>query len=678
MHILSLRKSQLFTFDEWLDEVNNPAGEPDNDLEKALFKHAYYSKLVPTVITGKDGVKRIHWVNPDKDKKTKKMNLVAHFHEGERDEHHKQIKKDNEIDLDHLHHLSHGDKVRVARGKYKGQVGIFAGSYPTAGNSSPRASVKFQDADGKWKTADPIGATSLELLHRANEQTKAAIAPKTVEHINRKGQKTVVSKKWKDKAGAAAPAETPQERHERLSKEIGKGILFRRASDGVNIFIADERGDKLHIKILNASSKSGKKEGWVEKDRFKKLVEDGSYNRAGMSKLGKDTDQKLTRKLETGELHLEDKVTYDEHGQPHLDPEIAKDIVWENWNNIERMVSAQTANFPTVDESEISGIDFLDKLRNALDSFEPYLNTSVQSRLNEYAKDAAKKKASQLHQINLLRERKDMLTDRTNDPDGTIAASDGEDEEGVAEDMAPGGFINKLDAMIFKDIVDEEAELIKWHVGNDEYVDAVMRMTGFGIGEPQITRQEAIRDLYGRVKSADGKPLKQNTIDSHLSRVYNEIVETFKNEAASNADFAHTVKTALEYRAKIRRKRALSEYNSKDYPTIKAMRHKYDGGRNARSAIAAKLIKHGAGVSAAPKMVEITEKIIGGQLVPHDYKNVFGSAAEAKIMEDTLKDLLPADAGRTPDRFKIVEWYNHNPKGDKPSLTWLTAKNSDK
>ena len=673
MQIINLKKSDILTFDDFI----TPAAA-EAPLEKALFKHAYYSHLVPQQIMGKDGVKRIHWVNPNKDakdakdgdKKKPKLNLVAHFHEGEREQHHKQITADNEIDLDHVHHFSHGDKVRVTRGKYKGQVGVFAGSYTTSGNTSPRTSIKFHDpAKNEWRTADPVGVNSIELVHRANDQTREAVAPKSVEHVTRKGTTTTVSKTWKDTRKDTTPNESPQARHERLGKEIAKGILFKRAADGAMVYVVDEKDDRIHVKILNAP-KGAKSEGLVEKDRFTKMVADGTYNRAGMSKLGADTAKKNTRLLETGELHTTGKITYDKHGQPELDAEIAKDIIFENWDFIDRVIQGEVARFPSVDPTEVSGVDMFDKIRNAVNTFEPYLNSSLQGRLHQYVKDAAYKKASQIHQLNVLRERKDMLNDRTDDPDGVTVE---QEPEGTTDNIGGGGFVNKLDALVFEDALADEADMMRWIADNDEYADVLMRMTGLGVGEASITNQEAAKELHGKLLDADGKPYALNTIVSRLSRMHTKIVDAFHDEAEKDPHFAHSLRQSIQYRSKMRRKRDIAESDAKDFPTIKAVLKKYDGGRNARSAIAAKLIKHGSSIEDTPKLVETVERIMEGRLVPHDYRNTIKSEAHAKILEDTLKDMLPDTAvKKIPDRFKIVQWQKFEPKaGKSSSLRWL-------
>lgn len=656
---------KVLSFDEYLNLVDAPVEE---DLVKAVFKHAYYSKLVPQVILGKDGVKRIHWVRPDKDIKNAKINPVAVFHEGDREEHHEKIKAEHEIDLDHVHYFSHGDRVRVTAGRHKGEVGIFVGAYPNKKNASPRASVKFKDVDGKWKTGNPVGIGSMELVHRGNRQTKEAIAPKTVEHITKKGKRTLVTKKWKDKVGNLAPKETAQEKYKRMAKEIHQGAVFQRVSDGSRVFIVSEKEAKLHIKILNAKKKSGQTEGWVERERFEKLVADKTYFRSNTAKknMADKKTKPLTAKLESGESHFVGDVSFNEIGRPTLDPEVATGIIFENWDLIGRVISAEVSKYSTVDSSDVSGVDFLDKLKNAIETWEPFLNTSLYPRLYKYAQDAARKKASAIHEINVMRDNhQDVAADSSTA--GTITR----EEAGDPTDLGATGFVNRLDALTFKEAIKEEAEAVEWLVGNDEFVDALTRMIGLGYDRPQISRKEAVRELHGKVVGENGKLLNVAAIESRLSNLYDRLVEGFQKKAEENPNFSHSLWASLELRSKMRRKRVEEDYKN-TAPTMEAVRKIYDGGRNARSTIASKLIRYGASISDAPKMVQTVEKIIDGKVLPEDYHKIVKSPEEAKILESALKDMIPDSAAdnELPEQFKVVKWHK-NPRKPVSRDFWL-------
>ncbi|MBI9086811.1 MAG: hypothetical protein JEZ11_24655 [Desulfobacterales bacterium] len=665
MQILNLKKSQILTFDEYLETA-----QPEEPLEKALFKHAYYSHLVPTVILGKDGIKRIHWVNPDKGKP--KMNLVGHFHEGERTDHHTQLTTDNVIDLNHVTHFASGDKVRIKSGKYKGQVGIFTGSYSTTGNVSPRTSIKFPDASGIWKTANPISASNLELVHRATDQTKDAIAPKSVATVNRFGQPTVVSKTYLATKKDTGPVESAQARHERMGRELTPGIMFARASDGAKVLIHSEALDgKLHLKLIDASPKA-KKEGFIEKTHFQKLVDAGTYHRVGISPHAPGTTHQKSRMLETGELHHNGSVTYDQYGRPTLKHEVLMAIIFENWANVKRTISLVTAAFPTVDESELSGVDMMDQIQNAVNTFEPYHDTPVSQRIHFYVKDAAKKKASQMHEINKLRVRRDQGDDDTSS-DGLDKINTDDDSPTNELDLGGGGFVNKLDALTFDDILEDEADMVRWVAGNDEFADVVMRMTGLGVREATITKDEAAKELFGKMVNSAGIPLTLNSIRNKLTRFYNTLVDEFRAEIQKDPTFEHTLRLSIQMRDKMHRKRDIIE--SGDLKTMKAVAKKFDGGRNARGDIAAMLIKHGADVASTGNLVKMTEDILSGTIKPVEYSRVIQSEAHAQALQDTLKEMIKASTatGSVPDRFNVHRWFKYDPKaGGKILHAWLS------
>jgi len=670
MNIIELKKSNIFT----LNEIFGASHSESEALEKALFKHAYYSRLIPTVILGKDGVKRIHWVNPNKDaKKTTKtkLNLVGHFLGGDRADHHKQIESDNDIDLNLLHHFSHGDKVRITKGPKKGEIGIFVGSHTTKGNASPRTSVKFEDKNGAWKGSDPIGVGNLELVHRKTDDTLKAIAPKTVMVKNRKGKDMIVSKDWALKQSGIPAKETYKARHERLNKEIAKGVMFQRVSDEVKVFISNVTDTSYHIKIMNAAAGT-KQQGFVPKERFQKMVENGAYIRAGLSETPKDTkDKKLSRQLETGELHVNGKMSYDNHGNAVLDPDVKQAIIFENWAYIERVVNTEVQKYPTVDPSEISGVDLIDKIANAVETFEPFLAPTLQARLHQYVKDATAKKAQQLHQINILRDRKDMMTDTS----ATISGSTiEEDPQGTTDDIGGGAFVNMLDVLIFHEILADEADMMSWYADNDEYADVLMRMTGLGVGEASITKGEAATELHGKLMNSFGQPFAKKTIELQLAKDTLKMLKAYKDEADQDPEFAHTLKQAIQYRSKMKRKREITGVDAKDYPTIKAVQEKYDGGRSARASIAQKLIKHGSNVAYVPKMVSMVEDIVDGKLFPGDYNKRIPTEFHAEILDATLKDMIPTTSKKVPDRFEVKDWYRYNPNDKTLSTAWLTSK----
>lgn len=661
--LLTLKKSDILSIDDCIG-----IGD-DLDLEKALFKHAYYSKLVPKQIVGKDGVKRTHWVNPDKDNKGKgKTRLVGHFHDGEHKEHHKQIKQDQEIDLNHLHRYSHGDKVKIVGGPYKGQTGLFAGSHSVKANPNARVSVKFKDTDGLWKTSNPIGAGNLELVHRSTNSTLAALAPKSKEYVNKKGQKAVASKAWLKKR-PAAKKKTAKARHEELGKEITKGVMFQRGSDGTKIFVLNEEADRLRVKILNPSKDQKKTEGYIDKKKFTEMVGSDSYRRLGFSKLESNTKRKTTRMLETGELHVNGRAGFDAKGNPTLDNQAIHDIIFENWDIVESAATSEASKYPTVDSSEISGVDMWAQMSNAITTFEPYLNKPLKQRLWEYVSDTARKKAHQIHQINILRDRTD-IDGADSTPRGNVT------QEAPPAEIPSGAFVNPLDSMIYHEILKDEADMMGWFAGNDDFADVLMRITGLGSGEATITQVEAAQELHGKIVDAGGNPISVSALQKRLSRMVVGVAKSFHNEAEKDPDFAYTLKQSVQYRHKMNRKRDNMEAGAKDLTVLRAVQDKYDGGRNAKADIAKKLIKNGSGVHGAAPLVEIVEKIVDGKLLPHDYRAKIASAEHAKIINDTLKDMMPSGTGVIPDRFHVSDWYRYDSKAniEKASVQWLTGK----
>jgi len=661
--ILMLKISDILSIEDYMGMGD------DMDLEKALFKHAYYSKLVPKQIVGKDGVKRTHWVNPDKGNKGKgKTRLVGHFHNDDHKEHHKQIKHDQEIDLNHLHRYSHGDKVKITGGPYKGQVGLFAGSHSVKANPAPRVSVKFKDTDGLWKTSNPIGAGNLEMVHRATNSTLESLAPKSKEYVNRKGQKTVASKIWLNKRPPVKRT-TPKTRHEDLGKEIGQGVMFQRGSDGTKIFILEEKPDKLRIKILNPSKDQKKTEGIIDKKKFTEMVNTHSYRRLGFSKLESDTKRKITRMLETGELHANGKAGFDDNGNPTMDDQTVHSIIFENWDIVEAAAKSEASKYTTVDPSEISGVDMWSQMSNAITTFEPYLNKPLANRLREYVVDTARKKAQQIHQINILRVRTD-IDGADSTPRGTIT------QDAPPAEIPSGAFVNPLDSMIFHEILKDEADMMGWFAGNDDFADVLMRVTGLGSGEASITQAEAAQELHGKIFDAAGRPVPVSALQKRLSRMVIGAIKSFHDEAEKDPDFAFTLKQAVQYRHKMNRKRDNMEAGAKDLTVLRAVQNEYDGGRNAKANIAKKLIKNGSGVHGAAPLVEIVENIVDGKFLPHDYRAKIQSTEHARIINDTLKDMMPSGTGKIPDRFHVSDWYKYDPKAniEKPSIKWLAGK----
>ena len=489
----------------------------DLDLEKAAFKHGYYTNLVPKKIVGKDGVERIHWVNPDKGKK-KKLARVMHHREGAEADHHKEIKTVHEIDEAVLLRFSEGDKVRVAYGKDKGRYGVFRGSIA---GPSPRVSVAFYNPTTGRYEAKTLNVNHIEFTSRADETTKKIVERKTVEVTNIKGETILVDREsfekyYKDRERR----KTPQERVAEQKALLEVGAAYRRADGRVFLIQgATKIGDKLEYTIKLADS-SKKKMGTtrVDEKRLEAIVNKQKYERVPRVTIHKEvkiydesaeawktykTSKPLSADLESGYLHNKGHFGYNDKGfrtSTPADEDLARKILAENWPMLERVVATTIAKYG-IPEGDVTPSDIIEPLVKAVAGYEPLLDTGggIEGRLKDYARSYAKSEAEKIHEREMSTVRDDFVGD-----DGAPAAPVSVVDRPAVEEMLgdPGdiiasAFISKQDAIVLEEGLADEADLMSWLYGDEKILDIMKRWTGLGEFESTLSKKEAAAELTG-------------------------------------------------------------------------------------------------------------------------------------------------------------------------------------
>lgn len=660
----------------------------DFDLEKAAFKHGYYTHLVPKKVVGKDGVERIHWVNPDKDKKTK-LARVSHHREGTEAEHHAEINQKHVIDPKDLQRFSEGDKVVVSWGADKGREGVFRGDLA---GPSPRVSVAlFNPKTGKHD-AKTMNVNHIKLVHRADEETKKVVERKTVEVTNLKGETILVDrgdfeKYYKDRD----KKKTVQERVAEEARRLVVGGVYRRPDGrmiGVESSLKVGSLTRYSIRVVDRRKKADKS-GKVDEGRLQAILDEQKYERVPRPMITKEaktfdeddgtwkkwvSDKPLSADLESGELHRKGHFGYDSKTGMRVpteaDEDIARKILAEHWSMLERTVSNRVAKYSTVPDGEISPADIIDGLTKAVASYEPLLDTGggIEGRLRQYADSYARSEAEKIHERETATVRDDLVREDGDTTDAPITSA--VDKAAVKEmlgdlnDIMASAFVSKQDAMILEEGLADEADMMSWLYGDEKILDVMKRWTGIGVFESTITKKEAAAELTGLAYNpATMEPYATSTIETLLlPRELDRITEAFKNEGMVYPEFMATLKKDVNLRNKLARNRKIVPVHPKDEKVIAVVREKVKESKG-RAIYAAQLIRRGVSPRYAPVVMQLGDRIMAGRSVPDDYAKQLPREVwkdGAKALTQWFKDQLPVSvfAGKRAAAFNLPQRFD--------------------
>ena len=621
MLIVDINKIQMVSFSDLL--------------EKAGFKHGYYTNLVPQKIMGKDGVVRIHWVNPDKGKK-EKLSRVFQSRDGTETEHHAEIKKDHAIDSAALVRFSAGDKVVGLRGGDKGREGVLRSNLAGV---SPRVTVAFHNPATDKHEAKVMNVNHIALVHRANPDTEKLIARKTVEVTDINGKKQLLNK---DRYAAflekkLSPDKTPKERAEEAANTFAIGNIYR-SSPGAILEIIGEGGSGEEKRfILNIHElKPGKKKTHSKSVSQKKLeylldtkaiarVPSGVLRAEANRLAGVKPTKPLSTALELGDLHQKGHFAFDVNGKrvsSAEDDALARQILAENWTRLENAVAAVASKYKGVPEGEITASTILDGLSKGVVSYDPMLDKTggLSGRLDRYAEAYAK---SECEKAQL---RSQLLVSASNPSDEGVtpgslmldAAIAKEAEDESAELRIPP-FISAPDTILLTEGLNDEADLMSWLYGSDDIRDIMMRWTGLGKFEADLTAKEAAAALSGLAYNPKTmEPYTASGIETWLlPNEKKRIIAAFQEEGKQYPEFRHTMESNVKLRDKVRASRKMVAADAKDFPTI-AETHAEIKAPAGRAKMAADLVRLGIPMNDAHYAMDLADRILSGAGVAMD------------------------------------------------------------
>ena len=661
------------------------------DLEKAAFKHGYYSHLVPKKITGSDGVERIHWVNPDKDKKVK-LTRVTHFRDGSEAEHVKEIQKDHIIEPKELTRFSEGDKVVVSYGKEKGQEGVLRG---VLAGPSPRVSVAFLNPKTSKHEARTLNVNHIKLVHRANDETKKVIERKTVEVTNIKGETILVDrgdyeKYYKDRERK----KTPQERVAEAATRLEVGGTYKNSKGQIfHVQYAKKIGDKIEYTVkIFTPGRAKIKIRQVSESTLATAIKDKGYERVPRVTIVKEakvfdedtatwkkyvTDKPLSAELESGDLHKKGHFPYEDgfRSMTPADEELGRKILAEHWTAIERTVTNEIAKY-NVSEGEVTGADIIDPLTKAVASYEPLLDKGggIEGRLRKYAKSFARSEAEKIHEREMSTVRETAPADSDSPtPISPMDKAAVEEALGNLDDIIASAFVSKHDAMVLDEGLKDESDMMSWLYGDEKILDVMKRWTGIGEFESTLNKKEAAEELAGYAYNpATMEPYSKSTIESYLlPKELVRIIDAFKAEGMGYPDFMQTLKTDVNLRNKLKRNRKIAPVHPKDESVIKVVRDmtkKPEG----RAGFAAQLIKLGLPPRHVAPVMQLADRILAGVSVPEDYPKQLPREAwrfGPRVLAAWFKEHLPPSvfsgergaAFGLPRRFDIEKPFKSVP-----------------
>ena len=614
---------------------------------------------------GKDGVERIHWVNPDPGSKVKLKRVSQHRDWSEAD-HHKEIERTQEIDKKDLQRFSRGDKVVMTWGKDKGREGVFRGALA---GPSPRVSVALLNTKTGKHEAKVINVNRIKLVHRADAETKKLIERKTVETTNLKGETILVDREdyekyYKDRD----KMKTMQERVAEEATRLAPGGTYRNPSGKIiQIDAQTTIGTSVEYDV-SVFGPDGKKKGKVDeshllasmkKQKFERipkaasLVNQKVFDDATKKWEKYDAVNPLSFKLETGALHAEGRFPYTAAGvrAPSGDDEmIARKILAEHWPMLEKTVAALIARYPAVSEGDVTPADIIDGLVKAVVSYEPLLDkgSGVRGRLQDYARAYATSEAEKIHEREMTLVRDDFVSDDSGtatDPTSAVDKPTVKEALGDVQDVIASAFVSKQEAMNLEAGLADEADMMSWLYGDEKILDIMKRWTGLGVYESTLNKKEAATALTGiAYDPKTNKPYATSTIETVLlPQELERIKNAFKTEGIAYPEFMHTLKGDANLRNKLHRKRVLAPIYPKDERIAKDLSEKIKTPEE-NSIYAAHMIRHGVPLKFVPAVVHLGQRILSGQSVPSDYKNTLPREVwetGSKALTSWFKENLP-------------------------------------
>jgi hypothetical protein len=661
LEIINLDGIELVSFD---DEVLVKG-------RKGGMQHGYYTHLIPKKIRGKDGVERIHWINPDPTK-APKLRLVEHHNVGKENEHLKGIEREHGIESKDLVRYGAGDKVEVVDKAGKASEGIFRGSVASESNMTPRVSVAVKSPKtDKWQ-ARTVNVNDIRLVHRATEETKAAIKKKTIEVETRSGGLTRVDTADYEKYYADASErniETPEEQHELLNATVALGSVYTRLSDGIRWRVdeirskTDSEPSKVLLQAMNPAKDmaDSKRRMTVQADAFKRALIDGQFRREPGNTHADLKTQPLSAALERGlflnggdyvaynkGVHPDPaggpaeivytpetrttapQVKFDENGKfqwvnPEEGRKLAGQIIAENLKAVKSAAYNAAARYSNVSKLDAEGMlgEVYEPLLGAILTYEPLIGdsaTGIEGRLRTYAGAYARDYARAIHDRKVLEDQ-----DWGSEEDGPTLASYDKEPDAYSEEqsLVAAPFVHSQDAMVLEEGLKDEADLLDWLYGNSYTATVMSKWMGLGKFEATLTKKEAAQALYGHlVHEKTRLPVALSTIETeYLPKQRERIISALKVEAYNDPNFEATMALNLRLRDSMRQKRANKEDEIfvADKPILEEAAEGYNGEPKVKAKVAAELIKLGVGLKDSPRMVQVVDQIFTGHLRPSEY-----------------------------------------------------------
>ena len=613
----------------------------DLDLEKAAFGHGYYTHLVPKKIRGKDGVERIHWVNPDPGSKVK-LKRVSHHRDGVEADHHKEIQATQEIDKKDLLRFSQGDKVVMTWGREKGREGVFRGAIA---GPSPRVSIAFLNPKTKKHEAKVVNVNHIKLVHRADAETKKVIERKTVETTNLKGETILVDREdyekyYKDRD----KQKTTQARVAEEATRLAVGGAYARP-DGRVLLIESKKAVGAAVNYdVTVLLPDGKKKGraTVDASRLSALVNEQKFERVPRAAALKKrkvyddatgtwtaykSETPYSDDLESGALHAKGHFAYSAAGvrvASKEDQAVARKILVEHWPSLEKTVAVRVAKYSAVSDGDVTPADILDGLVGAVASYEPLLDKAagIAGRLRAYADSYAKNEAEKIHEREMTLVRDDFVNDSDTKVDPTPAVDKAAVKEALGDtnDIIASAFVSKHDAIALEEGLADEADMMSWLYEDKKILDIMQRWTGLGVYESTISKKEAAAELAGFAYNPKTmKPYAVSTIETILLPQELERIKTaFKAEGMAYPEFMHTLKGDVSLRNKLHRNRQAAPLHPKDESVAKVVREKIEAPAG-NSEFAGHLIRNGVPLKYVPAVVQLGHRILTGNSVFTEY-----------------------------------------------------------
>lgn len=617
--------------------------ELDEDLVKggAGFVHVYYSHLrkkppsekwhkqashtLKVMRTRKDGVVQSYWVSPDaKDRKYfvhSEFSDIDHDH----DAHFQKLKDEEGLDKDKgdVFKLSTGDTVKIgAEGGFHGREGVvIRQSHATKASPTMRVSVSFpiEGKPGKFKVGR-FGIGDLEKVKEGN--------PTDILKEGKNGE-APQPKLAKEKKKIDAVEETAKERHDRLRKKIELHGIYRGAKGQKRFRVAALSKDLSKVKLepVGFPEPVGLV---VQAEALQKHLNDGSYVREFPSvsdTVNKET-QPFTYALESGTMHEDGLIYFDENGSAKATPEgktFLGEVVGEHlgklvdaaYNKAAALNDKYPGTFSKLTHDDVEDIvsKAYESLVDRLAKYEPFLGNMV-GGVRTFLSQKINSKAEKMAKAEFYRKNATQSLDAM-----LVQPADVEEEDPLERLPGSGSFTHYQDLKILEDNLAEEYDFMASAKGfEDPYlVDILSRWLGIGRtyrSKSFESRREAAAALSKVVLKKDGTPYSPNMLLGILTKAKQDLAALFQGKMKKDPKFAAMILQNIRLREKFENAK---EYEPYEYHIDKAAKAKF-GGSNPKEEfrLGDALLKHGVKADDFPRMFQVIRGVISGQYTPHE------------------------------------------------------------